>query len=122
MRRQYLQKFKVWAGIIGEQINGPILINDNLKAEKYLSMITAKVGPVLRNLYSNAIDPTNVNVWFMHDWTKPDGALMIRTYLNEIQPDRHTLRDWNLNWHCGPQRQNNRDNLNDKKIIFHPKL
>lgn len=97
---QYPQKVNVWAGIIGDHIIGPIFIDGNLTAEKYLNMLRNEVIPALANLYPNAIDPSlpNGNVWFQQDGATPHYALMVRTYLDEIFPNKWIGRRGTIEW------------------------
>lgn len=52
-RTQYSQKLNVWAGIIGDNIMGPLFINGTLTSEKYYTLLRSQVIPQLALLYPN---------------------------------------------------------------------
>lgn len=97
---QYPQKVNVWAGIIGDHIIGPIFIEGNLTAAKYLNILRDEVVPALANLYPNALHPTlpSETVWFQQDGATPHYAVIVRDYLTEIFPNKWIGRRGAIEW------------------------
>lgn len=97
---QWPQKLNVWAGIIGEQIIGPIFLQGSLTGERYLEMLRDDIVPALAVLYPNGEDPDipNEQVWLQQDGAPPHYALLVRQYLDQTFPGRWIGRRGAMEW------------------------
>ena len=84
----------VWAGIWGDKIIGPIFINRNLNANKYLNMLQKEIFPSLLSENSNfparlcpALTPLDFYLW---------GHLKAMVYQENIRDINH-LKDRIIN-------------------------
>ena len=74
-------KVMVWAGIRGDKIIGPIFINGNLNANKYLNILQEEIFPSL--LSENG----NFPAYFQQDGAPLRYGIQVRQYLNQILSD-----------------------------------
>lgn len=94
------QKTNVWAGIIGNRIVGPFFFDENVTGETYLTMLQNELVPTLRILFPDNLDPNlfDQQMWFQHDGAPPHFAQIVRTYLNEVFPNRWIGRRGPIEW------------------------
>ena len=85
-------KVMVWAGIWGDKIIGPIFIDGNLNANKYLNMLQEEIFPSL--LSANG----NLPAYFQQDGAPPHYGIQVRQYLNQLLPDAWIGRRGPVEW------------------------
>lgn len=97
---QFPEKVNVWAGIVGDRIVGPFFIDGSLTGPKYLELLRDHLIPALAVLYPNNADPDipNETVWFQQDGAPPHFAQIVRTYLNDVFPNRWIGRRGFIEW------------------------
>lgn len=97
---QWPEKVNVWAGIIGDQVIGPIFFNGNLNGETYLQFLEEELIPNLAILFPDHLeaDVPNHNIWFQQDGAPPHFARPVREYLDEIFPGRWIGRRGPVEW------------------------
>lgn len=97
---QFPQKVNVWAGIIGDQILGPIFLDGNLNGATYLTLLRDDLMPALAVLFPNELDPDfpDERIWFQQDGAPPHYAVIVRQYLDEVFPNRWIGRRGHLEW------------------------
>lgn len=78
---QHLQKLNVWAGLIGRHIIGPFFFEDNLNAEKYLSMLRLQIIPSIIEKFPRVNED---EILYQHDGTPVHYVIHVRKYLDEI--------------------------------------
>ena len=71
----------IWAGIWGDKIIGPIFINGNLNANKYLNMLQEEIFPYLLS------EIGNFPAYFQRDCALPHYGIQKRQYLNQMIAD-----------------------------------
>lgn len=74
----------VWAAIRGNDIIGPVFIDGNLNAGRYLEILN---GPVSRYMDQLPL-AQNVQTWYQHDGAPPHIAIQVRNRLNQIFPNQ----------------------------------
>lgn len=79
---QYPQRLNCWAGIVANQIIGPIFIDGTLTGEKYLQMLENDISERIADL-----DLEN-ELWFMHDGAPPHQYHLARDFLHTSFPLR----------------------------------
>ena len=57
---QFPQKINVWAGIFGDDIVGPIFIEENLTGELYLNILENVIDPFITLLLENQVNEGNL--------------------------------------------------------------
>lgn len=94
------QKVNVWAGIVGDQVIGPIFFDGTLNAAKYLTFLQEDLVPCLAALYPNELDPDlpDERLWYQQDGAPPHYAVTVRQYLDEIFPNRWIGRRGAIEW------------------------
>lgn len=101
---QFPQKLNVWAGILGNEIIGPIFIEGNLTAELYLNLLQNEIDPLITQSLQNQVDEEG-NRWlderhlhFQQDGAPPHYALRVRQWLNERFRGKWIGRRGTLEW------------------------
>lgn len=82
LRTQYPQKLNIWAGILGDHVVGPFIIDGNLNGDRYLDLLINNVLPAARELPGINMD----NVWFQHDGCPAHN--LAHDYLQDSFPGR----------------------------------
>ena len=67
---QFPQKINVWAGILGNEIIGPVFIEGNLNGELYLDMFENVIDPLITESLEN--------LHFQQDGALPHYAVLVR--------------------------------------------
>lgn len=83
VRTQYPEKLNVWAGILGDNIIGPFVVDGNLNGVKYLDLLRTRIIPAVRRL--------NVDfdaIWFMQDGCPAHNSRLVREFLENTFPNR----------------------------------
>lgn len=93
IRTQYPQKVNVWAGILGDHIVGPIFINGNLNARRYLDLLQQQVIPAVQNL-----DVNFEEIWFQQDGCPAHNSRLVQRYLETMFPERLICTRGTINW------------------------
>ena len=94
------QKVNVWAGIIGDQVIGPIYLPANLNGTIYLNFLQEEVMPALTALFPHQAeaDLHDDRIWFQQDGAPPHYAQNVRHYLSEVFPNRWIGRRGTIEW------------------------
>lgn len=92
--RQTVQKLNLWAGIIGNQIIGPFVLNGNLNAEMYLELLQNQVGPELTEVMEDA----GTEIIFQQDGAPAHYGIAVRRYLNDTFEDSWIGRGGTIEW------------------------
>lgn len=71
-------QINVWAGIIGNHLVGPFVLENRLNGESYLRFLQEE----LPNLLENVPLETRRNMWYMHDGAPPHFPIIVRQHLN----------------------------------------
>lgn len=92
------QKVNVWAGIFGDQIIGPIFIDDNLTGERYLRILEDLVYPRLIDIVENDERYSEADLIFQHDGAPPHYAAAVREFLDANFPGQWIGRRGPVEW------------------------
>jgi len=98
------EKVNVWAGILGDHIIGPLFIDMTLTGNLYLELLTGTIDPLITNLVENSRDDEGNlefdmdNIVFQQDGCPAHYARQVRTYLDEIYPNRWIGRRGPIEW------------------------
>lgn len=93
---KHQEKFSlnVWAGIVGDQILGPVFLPQTLDGARYLEF--------LQNDFQDLLDEVPLVVrqrgYFMHDGAPPHFRRTVRDLLDELFPDRWIGRGGPIPW------------------------
>lgn len=94
--RSYQQKFriKVWAGIVGDHLLGPIILPGNLNGPMYLNFLRTTLEELLGDL------PIGLwrDLWYQQDGCPAHWALNVRAHLNQSFPVRWIGRGGPVAW------------------------
>lgn len=92
------QKLNVWAGILGNNIVGPLFIDGNLNGDKYLDMLENNIDPAITDTIENNEGFNENIVIFQQDGAPPHHALPVRQFLNRVFPNRWIGRRGYVEW------------------------
>lgn len=92
LRTQYPQKLNVWAGILGDHIIGPFILDGNLNGERYVELLRNNVVPAVLQLPGIH----RHRLWFQHDGCPAHNLAF--AYLNEVFPGRIIGARGNILW------------------------
>lgn len=101
---QHPQKINVWAGILGNEIIGPIFIEDNLTGQLYLNLLENVIDPLITQSLESQVDEEDnplldeQNLHFQQDGAPPHYALHVRQWLDQRYPDKWIGRRGALEW------------------------
>lgn len=101
---QYPQKLNVWAGILGNEIIGPIFIEENLTGQLYLNLLENVIDPLITQSLESQVDEEDnplldeQNLHFQLDGAPPHYALHVRQWLDQRYPDKWIGRRGALEW------------------------
>lgn len=87
-------KFNVWAGILGSNIIGPILLEERLTGQEYLRLLRENMGEFLEDV---PLAERN-NIFFQQDGAPPHSTRIVTGYLNETFPERWIGRHGPIRW------------------------
>lgn len=93
LRTQYPQKINIWAGILGDYIVGPFVINGNLNGERYLQMLQEEIIPAVRNLNVDFDE-----IWFQQDGCPAHNARTNLEFLRTTFPERLICSRGTIPW------------------------
>ena len=82
----------VWAGILHNQIIGPIFYEGTLTGAKYLSLLQNEIGPLVEDLN------TNSEIWFQQDGAPAHYHNEVVGYLNDVFPGHWIGRRGEIEW------------------------
>lgn len=91
------QKLNVWAGILGNEIIGPFFIDGNLDGPKYILLLHNQIVPAMRVSAMQQNIPW-ADVIFQQDGAPAHWALLVRTYLDLVFPNRWIGRGGPTAW------------------------
>lgn len=96
LQTKHQRKFNVnvWAGIIGNHLIGPFVLQDRLNGERYLEFIQNDLNGLLEHVPLQ----TRRDMWFMHDGAPPHFSLIVRDHLNHIFHNRWIGRGGPYSW------------------------
>lgn len=88
---QYQFSVNIWAGIIDDEIIGPVVLPNRLNHESYLNFISNDLPELI---------PLHVRdrMWFQHDGAPPHFAADVRAYLSETYGARWIGRGGPVRW------------------------
>lgn len=101
---QYPQKINVWAGILGNEIIGPIFMEENLTGELYVNLLENVIDLLITQSLENQADQEGdmeldeQNLYFQQDGAPPHYALPVRAWLNERYPGKWIGRRGPVEW------------------------
>lgn len=101
---QYPQKINVWAGVLGDQVIGPVFIEGNLNGENYLNMLEDTINPLITEAVENQLDADGnrfideEQLYFQQDGAPPHYVLPVREWLNDVFPNRWIGRRGPIEW------------------------
>lgn len=87
--RQRRFKLNVWARIIGDQLVEPHFFDGLLNGDTYLLFLQN----ILPGLLDDVPLQSRVGIWLRQDWSPPHFSRNVRTYYDEIFPDRWIGRE-----------------------------
>lgn len=89
---QYQFSINIWAGIIGNDVIGPVVLPNRLDQESYLNFLRNDL-PELLPLFMR-----NGTMWFQHDGAPAHFAAVVRTYLADTYGHRWIGRGGPVAW------------------------
>jgi hypothetical protein len=97
---QFSQKLNVWAGIIGDRILEPVLLDGNLDGVIYFTLLQEDLIPALAALFPNLLDPDlpDERIWYQQHGAPPHYTVIVRRYLDEVFPNRWIGRRGQIEW------------------------
>lgn len=97
---QYPQKVNVWAGIVRNRIIGPYFFDDTINGPRYLQFLQEYLIPTLVTLFPsrNNCRTPDENLWYQQDGAPPHYALAVRSYLDQVFPNRWIGRRGTVEW------------------------
>lgn len=95
---QYREKINVWAGIIGDNIIGPVFYDNNLTGERYLQFLQETLVPQLIESFPTGNNALDERIFFQQDGAPPHYAADVRNYLNTFFPGRWIGRRGVIEW------------------------
>lgn len=84
----------VWAGILGNNLIGPVVIPRRLNGAAYLNFLQN----VLPTLFDDVPYGIRFQHWFMHDGAPPHFSIDVRTHLNNTYQERWIGRGGPTSW------------------------
>ena len=93
-RHQHRFSFNMWVGILGTNIIGPFIYQNNLTAERYLHLLENNLEETLDNL------PLAVthNCWFDQEGAPAHNSKVVRDYLDRRFPEKWIGTHSNTPW------------------------
>lgn len=92
------QKLNVWAGILGDEIIGPFIIDGDLDGSIYVLLLHNQIVSAMRtSAIRQNIDW--LDVYFQKDGAPAHWSVLVRTYLDLVLPNRWMGRVGLLNGH-----------------------
>lgn len=101
---QYPEKLNVWAGILGDQVIGPLFIQGNLNGAVYLDMLENAINPLITEAVENQRDADGnlqldeEQLYFQQDGAPPHYVLPVRQWLQNTFPGRWIGRRGAIEW------------------------
>lgn len=83
----------MWAGILGDHIVGPFVIDGYLNAAKYWQMLQNQIIPAVRTLNVNFDE-----IWFQQDGCPAHNARPVQEFLTRTFPERLICARGNIPW------------------------
>lgn len=93
VNNQQRWKIIVWAGIVGDQLIGPHIFEENLNGERYLNFLRNVLPGLLAN---NPIQRRYM--WWQQDGAPPHNTVAVQQCLNEYFPNRWIGTRGRFNW------------------------
>lgn len=90
---QHQFSINIWAGIVGNEIIGPVVLPNRLNGASYLNFLVHELPDILP-LYLR----DNNRLWFQHDGAPPHFAAEVRRFLNEAYGHRWIGRGGPVAW------------------------
>lgn len=91
------KKSNVWAGILGNEVIGPFIIEGNLDGPKYILLLHNQIVPAMRASAARQNMDWN-DVWFQQDGAPAHYARLVRNYLDLVFPNRWIGRLGPIAW------------------------
>lgn len=79
----------VWAGIIGNHLVGPFIIDGRLDGQLYLDFLENHLNYLLEDVPIQ----TRINMWYMHYGAPPHFSIVVHDHLNNAYPQRWIGRE-----------------------------
>lgn len=93
------QKINVWAGILNNQIIGPIFYQDNLTGLRYLQFLEELIHPLIIQCLEENVDQMQEDqLYFQQDGAPPHFSLEVRQYLDTVFPGHWIGRRGSIEW------------------------
>lgn len=91
---QYRFSVNLWAGIIGNQLIGPIEMPNNLNSERYLDFLQNQLAGLLDEVPLRS----RLGMYFQHDGAPAHFGRPVRNWLDENYPERWIGRGGPVSW------------------------
>ncbi|GJQ69215.1 hypothetical protein Trydic_g6364 [Trypoxylus dichotomus] len=91
---QYPEKIDVWAGILRDQVIGPLYFNGNLNGEAYLDVLENANNPLINDALENQLDgdgnilPDEDRLHFQQEGTLAYRVLPVWQWLDNVFPNK----------------------------------
>jgi len=98
------EKVNVWAGILGDEVIGPIFIEGHLNGETYLDLLQTHIAPLIDEAVQtqeNEVGELNLDAnltYFQHDGAPSHYALAVREWLEYHFPEKWIGRRGTIEW------------------------
>ena len=91
---QHRFSVNTWAGMIGDQLIGPVVLPNRLNAHEYLNFLQNNLGILLEDVPLNA----RQNMYYQNDGAPAHYGLHVREWLSENFPRRWIGRNGPIPW------------------------
>ena len=95
---QFPEKVNVWAGILGDEIIGPVFIDGNLTGQLYLQCLEDVIDPLITQSVETQVDEDGEHDAQLGKVAFQNYAVPVREWLNERFPRRWIGRRGTLEW------------------------
>lgn len=101
---QFPEKINVWAGILGNEVIGPVFIEENLTGQLYLQCLEDVIDPLITQSVESQVDEDGnmllkeEKLHFQQDGAPPHYALPVREWLNARYSGKWIGRRGSIEW------------------------
>jgi hypothetical protein len=85
---------KVWCGVVGGHVLGPIFYEGNLTGNQYLQMLQNEIADLMDDLPLDI----RINLFFQQDGAPPHNKNVVRNFLNNLYGDRWMGTNGPVRW------------------------
>jgi hypothetical protein len=84
----------LWAGILGDKLNGPYVLLQRLTGHSYLNFIVSTLLELLEDVPLRG----RAQMWFMHDGAPPHFTITVREHLHNTYPEQWIGHGGTITW------------------------